>query len=757
MAIDPSIWSYENEHLKDITEKIQQQLKHRRDDEVGYAHHLLEARRNMWKDVPGFTDDLSDLVKVKQYLDIVQMEENRHNIITQEIRKLEKIGHNPYFARIDFEEDDADGIEKIYIGITTLFDEKTKDVLLHDWRAPISSIFYEFELGSAFYKCLEGKIDGKLHLKRQFQIFQDHIEVMFDSSLKIDDEILQSILSQNVDDRMRTIVTSIQKEQNRIIRDETSRLLIVQGAAGSGKTSIALHRVAYFLYKYKEEKIQAGNIVIFSPNQMFNDYISNVLPELGEENMKQTTFMEYAQMRLGAAFDLEDKCEQMEYVLSNQENSEYDLRMEGIFYKSSMKFLQVLRSYVTHIEQNYAHFTDINHRDQMIISGEDLHVLYHQDYSKYPVTRRMRKLKDRILFLMRPVWKARLQEILLEVAREPENMNHVKGISRILVYKEFKVLRDQIDSMLYIDVFTQYTQLFMNTAFHQSVLVEREMPIRLEEICKQTLISLNNKWILYEDVPALVFLKGALEGVPNMSDIQYVVIDEAQDYTPVQYEIFHQIFKGCSFTILGDLNQAIHPYMKIDRYEWIQQIFQIPETTLLSLKRSYRSTWEITEFSKAILPQGEEIESLQRMGEKPQVQIFSNEEAMIVHIAEDIVALQKEGYESIAVLCKTATQCIQVHSQIDIGPNQSPLRLIVKDEDTFHQGLVVLPVYLAKGLEFDAVILYEASAASYGREIERKLFYVACTRALHRLHIYATGLITPFIENIDAQLYRLNA
>jgi DNA helicase-2/ATP-dependent DNA helicase PcrA len=296
MPLDKSDWDYEKSRLKKVYDEIENQLAERREGISGYRRDIVRLRRSMWENEAHnwLSGDMDAAANIKQYRDMLDSENRKYLQSRQILKQLEKMAQSPYFARVDFKEEGMEDVEQIYIGIASLFDRENNDILICDWRAPISSIFYDYELGFAKYPSHEGVIRGHISLKRQFRITRSHIDYMFDSSIKIDDEILQEILSKNVDDKMRTIVTTIQKEQNRIIRNEENDLLIVQGAAGSGKTSIALHRVAYLLYKYRDQKITAQNIVIFSPNQLFNDYISNVLPELGEENMQQTTFMEYS-------------------------------------------------------------------------------------------------------------------------------------------------------------------------------------------------------------------------------------------------------------------------------------------------------------------------------------------------------------------------------------------------------------------------------------------------------------------------------
>lgn len=254
--------------------------------------------------------------------------------------------------------------KKHYLGISNLINDNF-DFLVYDWRAPISSMFYDYEIGEAEYKCPEGTVEGKLTLKRQYKINNGKIEYMFDSNLKIDDEVLQGILSKSTDSKMKAIITTIQREQNKVIRNEEYKKLIVQGPAGSGKTSVALHRIAYLLYKHRD-KITPQNIVIFSPNDIFNEYISNVLHELGEDNMCQTTFKEYMDKALGNEFNKENYSEMMEYILASKKEAAYQTRINNIKFKSSMNFINILKRYTTLLEKEDTNFTDITFRSNLI-------------------------------------------------------------------------------------------------------------------------------------------------------------------------------------------------------------------------------------------------------------------------------------------------------------------------------------------------------------------------------------------------------
>ena len=330
MSVNNYEWKRENEWLEKVLEEAKKQLNEKRHAKEKLKKDAIETQRELWNDIGSISienglDQLSDFIS---FMDILKNQKRDHEFTEKLEKKYEKMIESPYFGRIDFIEDKEEFSEKCYIGLSNLINEDF-DFLVYDWRAPISSMFYDWEIGKASYECPEGTISGEITCKRQYKISNGKIEYMFDSNINIDDEMLQELLSKNSDDKMKAIVTTIQKEQNQVIRNENYKNLIVQGAAGSGKTSVALHRIAYLLYKHRD-KITPENIIIFSPNNIFNDYISNVLPQLGEENMYQTTFNDYMHKELGDKFNKETSSEMMEYILGSKDKITYEDRVKNI-------------------------------------------------------------------------------------------------------------------------------------------------------------------------------------------------------------------------------------------------------------------------------------------------------------------------------------------------------------------------------------------------------------------------------------------
>jgi DNA helicase-2/ATP-dependent DNA helicase PcrA len=421
----------EEARLKKTLDEINRQLQVRYKDKRNFEKNMRETYRNMWEEVEGAPTNLHDLeqlVQAKMYLDEMRNMESAFKGSARKIQYLEKMRDNPYFGRIDFKEDGESEPEQIYIGISTLQNENSLEIFVYDWRAPISSMFYDYEPGKVQYSSPSGTIKGELHLKRQYRIKNGRMEYMFDSDIKIDDDILQEILGQSKDEKMKSIVTTIQREQNRAIRDEEHRLLIVEGPAGSGKTSVALHRIAFLLYRYRNS-LNSSNVVIFSPNDMFNDYISEVLPELGEENVRQTTFMEYAKSSLKTNQKVFGLNQQMEFILSHKNSLFYRDIIETIRFKSSLEFLYILKKYIDLLYKNPGKFEDFSIKNKTIISAAEQVELFHKEFAYLPFIPRLIKIRNRILYQIKRSEGERITKLLKKYESHPE-WSDLKPIER---------------------------------------------------------------------------------------------------------------------------------------------------------------------------------------------------------------------------------------------------------------------------------------------------------------------------------------
>ncbi|MDV4150891.1 RNA polymerase recycling motor HelD [Clostridium sp. AL.422] len=734
----------EKQWLQEVLEEVKKQLHEKHNFKDRFRKETIETQKQLWEDIGSVSVDngLDQIVDFMEFINAMKIQKRKHEFTRNLEEKYEKMLLSPYFARIDFAEEGNKIAEKYYIGMSNLINDDF-DFLVYDWRAPISSMFYDYEIGEARYTCPEGVISGDLTLKRQYKISNGELNYMFDSNLKIDDEILQDMLAKNSDNKMKAIVTTIQREQNKIIRNEEYKILIVQGPAGSGKTSVALHRIAYLLYKHRE-KIGPQNILIFSPNNIFNDYISDVLPQLGEDNMCQTTFKEYMHKALGNEIIKEEYCEMMEYILSPKNEDGYKDRIKSIKFKSSKQFLNILKDYVLSLEKDKNDFKDIVFNGNLIISAEELQELFLNDYGHLPLKRRLEKLRERILYLLEPYEKDRLGEEVESLKKYNSGMDDAEAIkqSKAIVKNEIDYIYSEICEMTEFNIIDIYTDLFNNLeCFSKTENTDYDKK-DINKVKLYTLEMIKSKKFNYEDQHALLYLKGALGDILKISEIKYVIIDEAQDYTPLQYEILYKLFNNANITILGDLNQSINPFMNLGNYTNILDIFPTDSTCIINLSKSYRSTMEITEFAKKILDNNINYECVARSGDKPVIIGFSDEKNIKEQLLQDIKIYKEKGHKSIGIITKTIKEAQDVYNSLK---DKVHVNALLNDEDEYINDTLVIPSFLAKGLEFDVVIIYNAGDKNYNDE-ERLLLYTACTRALHVLRIYYLGECTKLIK-----------
>ncbi|WP_240416101.1 RNA polymerase recycling motor HelD [Paenibacillus periandrae] len=781
MSMTEQQWNEEQQRVNNVVGLMGQQIK-QLEGEVGEVRgEVVDIRAHFWDDVTvnmGTAEDAAEtLSNLKQQVEMLSERERTHRLAYSALKKLNRMVKSPYFGRIDFKETGTQQTEMIYLGIASFMDERDDTFLVYDWRAPVSSLYYDYPPGPSAYETPGGSIEGEMLLKRQYVIREGDIRLMFDTGVTIGDELLQQVLSRSSDAQMKSIVATIQKEQNQIIRNDRSRMLIVQGAAGSGKTSSALQRVAYLLYKNRET-LQADQMLLFSPNPMFNSYVSTVLPELGEENMLQTTFQQYLESRIGRDFQLEDPFIQIEYVLSAPEDVEYAARNSGIRYKSSVDYLMVMDAYKAWLEKQGMNFISIRFKGREVVSSRRIKERFYSLDSSIRLANRVVLLRDWLLKEISAFEKLERsmpwveEEIeLLDVDdyrrayKEQQRIQKDKGttfddfdvekgyLARMVVHERLKPLRRRVKQLRFVNVRALYRQLFDKEGLLASLSGEAGVPEYWPEISRQTIQRLEQSELAYEDVTPYLYLLELVQGFQTNTSIRHVIIDEAQDYSPFQLHFLKRLFPRCRMTALGDVNQGIYAHASsLGEHDPIAKLYGAEQTELIRLMRSYRSTREIVEFTRGMVPGGEQIVPFNRSGEKPKVIVASELEQLHSQMKADLQALIADQYESIAVICKTANESAEVYEALS---EQLPLRLITKQTPSFEKGVLIIPSYLAKGVEFDAVIIYNGSRERYSRENERKLFYTACTRAMHLLYIYSLGQPSPFITSQADDTYMI--
>ena len=665
--------NYLNYSLKIVRDKISElgQVLYDREEKV------MEFKKFIWD-----TRHDMDPTEMKTMINASDLEITMMSYKSDYLQKLYRIQNNPYFGSITFK--DSTGENKIYIGITHVEDEENDKYLIHDWRAPICSMFYDYELGKAEYLAPEGIIKGEITNKRQFTIKDGKLVRVFDNNINIDDELLQQVLTEESNDKMKNIVNTIQQEQNAIIRNTIDPNLIVQGIAGSGKTSVALHRIAFLLYKIKN--LNSNNVLIFSPNQIFTEYISNVLPELGESNTLQTTFNSFLETVLDEFNKVESFTEFVERYYKYQERNPMLVK-----YKQSDEIIDALEKYIKNMLNKLKFENDLITRD-FEISADELNYLLKDRYEKILLIERLDKIADKIC---NDYYKGK-------------HGNKLKILSMLNKSLNIKINYKEI----FKDFFR--SEEFLNT--YKGTITEKEIKD-----------SVGTREIKYEDACIFVYIKGLLEGFTYRGQIQEIVIDEAQDYNRLQYKLIRTIFKKSNFTILGDINQTVNPYYRYNSLKDLSEIFE--GSIYLELSKTYRSSPEIIEHTNKILGL-KHVSAIRRDNHRPV--IFRDDWNLKDSLISDIKDAKKCNY-TVAVITKTDEEAQKVYDLLK--DDIKDVNLLLSTTKEFNKKMVVIPSYMAKGLEFDETIIYTDSNNKYTKE-EKYLYYVACTRAQHQLIIY---------------------
>lgn len=727
----------EKQYLADTMAFIHRELDRQEEHLSRRRRNLIDARREMYENTVHYSNDFARMTEINQHLTELASQTNTYGHTEKQVDRLQRMMDIPYFARFDFREAGSRENEQIYVGISTLMDSEDYTIYVYDWRSPIASVFYRFEPGAAEYPSPDGTVSGEVTLKRQFKIRKSELLYFFDCSIQIRDEILQEALGRNASPKMRTIVETIQKEQDLIIRDTESDVLMVQGAAGSGKTSIALHRVAYLLYEGLAAKLEANNILILSPNGVFERYIAGVLPELGEEAVEQVTLEDILNRCLGQNRMTGARNRQMETMLAGREKHLTD----WIAYKGSTTTVALLDRLLDYAERKLIRFEDIQYGGTTLFTGNSLKNEFLNNKTGASITRRLKRIESRILERTKPLYRKRLRVLEELVEKNGGHEFEIRSYARLLAMKENKAFMEHLRQMTALDCHALYLRLFKDRQLFTRLTQDLELPPKPDAFRAYTLEALEAGHLPYEDAAALAYLKLKAEGHEHFGDIRQVVIDEAQDYHPLHCALFRELFPDARFTVIGDINQTIGSTADAGHYERMARMLAKPRTMQLTLERSYRSTLEITAFARHILGSSDLTKAFDRHGEEPRLLRFGTKNEMAEAALADARKALTDGHGSVVLLCRTRRQARELYE----GMKQpEDVMLVDRDDLEIHPGILIMPVYLAKGLEFDAALVIGVDD-SYVSEQDRKLLYIACTRALHRLDLYTCGPWSPLI------------
>lgn len=635
--------------------------------------------------------------------------------IVAALKKNKMALEKPYFGRVDYQDKEDKVSHTFYLGKNAVMKDTT-EVLVVDWRAPVSSIYYESQVGESSYQVPEQKRrDIILDRKRTYEIEKGHLIEYYDAEVVANDELLTKYLAKNKEAVLGEIIATIQKEQNDIIRETPFRNSIVQGVAGSGKTTVAMHRISYILYNYKD-KFRPEEFFIIGSNRMLLNYITGVLPDLDVYHVNQMVMEEFLIRFLERDFDEKKyKVRYQKIEKEEEENREFQV------YKGSLAWLEALEEYCKKLEDEMISKDTIIYKEKEIFPKEAIQQFL-ENNKNFSVQDKINMLNKRLVIKIKD-YNKQLDETSEVIKQEKKKFQNYFG------ERNFK------KSLLEI--------------YKQFVCYVQERQTGYQEGLELLQRRLEKKELDVYDLAALLFLKRYLKMTEEIDEVKHIVIDEAQDFGVLIFGILKKILPKATFTIMGDISQNINYNSGMNDWEALRNFVFSPERDYFHiLAKSYRNTIEISQYAGKILEhcsfQTYEIQPIIRHGKEPkEVECFSKKELLAKSI-EQIEIWQKQKYDTIAVICKNQEEAIKVQKELSdyIEVEEGNL-----EDMTFTRGVMVLPVYLTKGLEFDTVLLWNPIEQQYKTgDANAKLLYVAATRALHELSVFYMGEITKLLQ-----------
>ncbi|MDC4241929.1 UvrD-helicase domain-containing protein [Clostridium tertium] len=737
---------------------------------------LLEKK----KSYEGIESKLRALTKESKgnYNEEKETTEKIYSVLRKDIKNYEEAIKIPYFGRVDFRELRGRD-ESIYIGKQSVSSTLDGEEIVVDWRTPVADLYYSGTGGYAYYKSPIGIIEGNLSLKRKFLFKEDSLKEIFDEGINeiiiktsdegndLVDEFLKINLEESRGKKLKEVVATIQKEQNDIIRWPKNLPIIVQGSAGSGKTTIALHRLAYLIYRYSET-MSGKDILVLAPNKLFLDYISDILPNLGVDEVKQTTFQDLVLNHLKVRSKVKGKDEKLKELIESTDAEKCKLIINASKIKGTLTFKSIIDRYITLLESDSVDITDIMIGNYVLFNKREIMRLYLKDLKNYPINKRKDeikrylglKLKERIGVLCLQVdleWDIRIKEIknkqedcedrrkqLIKIYSERDEIkSNIKNNSKKEMNDYFKSWRGITSKDIYVD-------LFKNEEFFELATLNK-IPKELSEFMKEEIISNYNRGIIDEDdLAPLLYINILLEGVEEKEKYSHIVVDEAQDYNPFQIYLVNRLTKGNSLTLVGDIAQGIYYYKGIKNWsDIVEKVFE-GKATYMQLTQSYRSTVEIIDFANGALEsQGLELKRAKpvlRHGESPKIIKCNNSKDVIKNINSIITEVMNKGKSSIAIITK-GIEDGKILEKLIKKNSLFKATLIKGNEKEHNDDILIIPSYLTKGLEFDATIIYNPSESNFKNTLlDQRLLYVSLTRALHYEYIIEVDNITDMIK-----------
>ena len=672
------------------------------------------------------------------------MLKNSIEMYSEKLRLMEKSKDKPYFARIDFARDGEKNIEKLYIGKVGVMDEDNNNITI-DWRAPISSMYYDSNIGKSSYVAPEGICTGELLLKRQYDIENAELKSFQDVDTVSNDELLKPYLNMSADSRLKNIVSTIQQEQNAIIREPISKNIIIQGVAGSGKTTVALHRIAYLVYNYRES-VKPNQYLVIGPNQFFVNYISAILPDLDVENVKQLTYEELCSDFLNEEIKLINEEEKLILSIENEEMLEYEK------FKVSMGFKKVLDNFIQEFERNIIPNKGIEMKGYEIISSEIIKNIYFSienlsfydninkkiEWTKLVLFKYIEDNHDEIMEHIRTQYQKNKNGDNVTNRMELDKLNSIeREVNNSCKYSINKYFKNLIPNIINLYIkFLMEMENYIEPEFYKSVKLKIQKNVE----------NIKKGKTEFEDLSALIYLKCKVLGIENYEQYKQVAIDEAQDYGDFSFYALKYLLKNATFSIFGDLAQSIYQYRGIRNWESVRNNTFNNNCEIKYLLKSYRTTTEIMDSANNISSyiKLDTAKPVIRHGDNVNYINYDNVDKQIDIIKRILNQYKEKKYKTVAIICKNNEETTQIRNRLQ--KDKIVVNNITDSDTQYYGGICTITSYLAKGLEFDGVIVANASEKEYrsDKDIDMKLLYVSMTRPLHELNIlYRNNLVKP--------------
>lgn len=738
----------ENAYLRRTLAVAQAQFDSAAAGRQAHADALRETQEELLErgsmDVGGFgsAQGFQDMLDLSG--DMMSLHESKlaQDELDLKILSLTRTLDSPYFARIDFVPEGGTA-RQVYIGRATLLDEASMQFYVYDWRTPIASVFYQYGVGPAQYEAPGGRITGRLEKKRQYEIHRGALQYFFDADTQVSDAFLRQMLAKPASMAMKDIVETIQMDQDRIIRDLKSRLLMVQGAAGSGKTSVALHRVAYLMYEgLRADRLAPEEMLVIAPNAAFERYIEQVLPGLGEQQVRTVLFEDLLRQLLPKTA-IQPRGAWVEALLLSGDSRQRAQTRALRARQGSRAFIEFLDRLTAELTRRWIPFADIFYDGQCIRKADAMRMDIENGGKLAPLGIRLEMLEKQIWRDIHALRPKRMEALLEAAQNDPLHFTEATAYARMLSIAESGALLKEIRKFTRIDCALLYRALFADAAAFAR-LAKGLMDAREAEALREAVLEgLAGDTLSYGDAAAVAYVQAKVYGSRTYRRIRQLVVDEVQDMDALHIRLLGLLFPGAHYTMLGDMYQTLGHPPDQGLFEMIQSVLGGSNAVQMTLNKRFRSTKEISAFSMQFLPEGADGESFSRSGDPVRLLPAQNAAAMDVALCAEIAACVDQGDETIACLCKTEAAARALHARLSA---RMDIKLIVNDDLALVHGVAVLPLYMAKGLEFDAVMLCGADAASYRDEADKGLLYVGCTRALHHLALLWHGERSPLIR-----------